>query len=306
MDDQKLVFAFSLPRTGSTVFSVMLGMHPELCVPPEMHLLNPLFSLGYYGTGRGTTGWRMREQEHAAKYILRQLPRGEADLLDAFRGYADTIYARLLEKFGREIIIDRTPRYVHIYDSLRALYPRRRMIVLVRHPLSWAWSYGRFSAKMRSRDAGPRPNAVQGPTADDYAKVNFPIVSRALSEQSGLVLRVRYEDLINSTEAELTRVCAFLGVTYSPQMLEIGRYEDTYGCGERMIGDPTARESSTISVSSLGKWRNEVSEPADIRVLAQVLRQFKSHALTWGYDFDAVAAELHEVASQRGVRSGMA
>lgn len=48
MDQRRLIFLISAPRSGSTLLQRMLGSHSKIMIHPEPHILTPLAHLGYY------------------------------------------------------------------------------------------------------------------------------------------------------------------------------------------------------------------------------------------------------------------
>src|SRR5688572_2819811 len=102
--EDRLVFLFSPPRSGSTMLARMLAAHSQIYCRPEPQLIAPLHQLGYYGSvdhpgrhGRNRFAYDVVGVQQAVASIVKELPRGEDDYLDALRAYLGVLYGRLLD-----------------------------------------------------------------------------------------------------------------------------------------------------------------------------------------------------------------
>lgn len=112
------------------------------------------------------------------------------------------------EASGRAHFAEKTPRHIHALDTIRAHVPQARFIMLVRDGRDVAASFIKRTGKAlvgarRWRDDNEIVRAAE-PAPD--------------------TLLLRYEDLIESPEAELRRVCAYAGLPFDPAML---RFHET-------------------------------------------------------------------------------
>src|ERR1043166_1681015 len=89
------IFLIGAPRSGTTPLARMLGAHSQIYQRAEPHLITPIAHLGYYGKVQKAP-YDPQNAEQAIHELVAELPRGEADYLDALRAYADTLYERLL------------------------------------------------------------------------------------------------------------------------------------------------------------------------------------------------------------------
>src|SRR5215469_10862031 len=128
-----LAFLLGLPRSGTTLLSVILDRHPRVLCPPEPWIMLALESLG-----------KVCIRHPADSRLLGQAVHEFADdgvRLDAVRAYATTAYNRRLEQEGKSIFVDKTPRYYHILPFLRRTFREAKWIWLQRNPLDVAASY---------------------------------------------------------------------------------------------------------------------------------------------------------------------
>ena len=61
--------------------------------------------------------------------------------LDAARAYALNIYNRILDDAGRDVLVDKTPRYYLILPFLKQLFPNAKFVWIRRNPLDVAASF---------------------------------------------------------------------------------------------------------------------------------------------------------------------
>src|SRR2546422_5821108 len=145
MTQDRLIFLIGAPRSGTTLLARMLGAHSMIYGRAEPHLITPIAHLGYYANVQKAP-YDPFNVEQAVREFVADLPRGEADYLDALRAYTDTMYERMLSTApGKRFFLDKTPAYALVLPFLVKLYPEARYIVLTRHPLavlsSWVESF---------------------------------------------------------------------------------------------------------------------------------------------------------------------
>src|SRR6266516_2767342 len=122
-----LVFLVSTPRAGSTLLAALLGSHPDVLCPPESWLLLPL------------VGFRDDRLLVTAPYDHQLAQQAVHDLLDtdlfnqAINSFAVTVYNSLLQRSGKRLFVDKTPRYYHILPSIETLFPAAKQIWLKRN-----------------------------------------------------------------------------------------------------------------------------------------------------------------------------
>ena len=73
----------------------MLSSHSAIYSRAEPHLLTPLAHLGFYDTVDAAPFDHLQAQQSTREFVA-ELPRGEADYLDACRAYTDVLYGRML------------------------------------------------------------------------------------------------------------------------------------------------------------------------------------------------------------------
>src|SRR5262249_5689095 len=130
--EDRLVFLIGAPRSGTTLLARMLGAHSMIYQRAEPHLITPIAHLGYFGKVQKAPSTRNNVDQAIHEFVA-DLPRREADYLDALRAYTDTMYERIMANApGKRFFLDKTPAYALVLPFLTHLYPRARYVVLTR------------------------------------------------------------------------------------------------------------------------------------------------------------------------------
>lgn len=226
------VFVLSPVRSGSTLLRAVLGAHPRLHAPHELHIRRL--------TVQYTTS--LSEKSMAA------LGHNQADLEHLLW---DRVMHRELTRSGKEFFVDKTPSNAFAYARLATAWPDARFIFLVRHPGSIADSWAEASAGRRTYDEAVL-DALRYMRAVQEARENL----------SGIT--VRYEDLTGSPEETTRRICDFLDVDWEPTMLQYG----SEGVFDKGLGD--WKEKILSGQIQPGRELPEASEvPAPVREIAR-------------------------------------
>ena len=280
--EDRLIFLIGAPRSGTTLLARMLGAHSQIYQRAEPHLITPIAHLGYYGNVQKAP-YDPFNAEQAVKEIVADLPRGEADYLDALRAYTDTLYERLLALGpGKRFFLDKTPAYALVLPFLTKLYPHAHYVVLTRHPLAILSSY------VESFFDGDWAVAVNhNPILARYV----PALASFVRDRPVPLLHVRYEDLVRDPEAEFRRICEHLGIPFEAEAIAYGEKGDA----PKGLGDPTgvARHTRPVT-SSVSKWAAEIAARPDVLALVQKLLDELDPAdlATLGYPREKIVAQL--------------
>ena len=278
----RLVFLIGAPRSGTTLLARMLGAHSMVYQRAEPHLITPIAHLGYFGKVQKAP-YDQNNVEQALREFVADLPRGEADYLDALRAYTDTMYARIMAHApGKRLFLDKTPAYALVLPFLTKLYPKARYVVLTRHPLAILSSY------VESFFDGDWHVAVEhNPILARYV----PALAAMLRERPVPFVHVRYEELVRDPEAQFHRVCEHLGIPFEPGAIAYGEQGDA----PKGLGDPTGVAQHTRPVTtSVSRWAAEIAASPDVLALVGRLIDELDPAdlATLGYPREKIVAQL--------------
>lgn len=285
--ESRLLFVIGPPRSGTTLLMRMLSAHSKIYSRAEPHLLTPLAHLGYYDTVDAASFDHLQAAQAVREFVA-ELPGGEQDYLDACRAYTDILYGRMLAARGRgkPFFLDKTPANALVLPFITKLYPRARYVVLTRHPAAIFSSYAN-SFFDGDYDAARRFN----PILNRYV----PAMARLLRERPVALVHVEYEQLVAAPEANMRRVCGFLGLDFEPEMIEYGAQAfDSTG-----LGDPLSVNRHTHPVTeSVDKWASELAnDPAKLQCVRDMIATIDDRDLdTWGFPRAAFFLPVERVA----------
>lgn len=282
---ERLIFLVSPPRAGSTLLMRVLNATSQIYSRPEPHLMGPLAHLGLYANV-DRAPYDQLQAADAIKQIVKDLPGGEEDYLEALRAYSDTLYSKLLSlsENKERYFLDKTPANALVLPFLMRLYPRAKFIVLTRHPAAIFASYAESFF-----DGDYEAAAAFNPVLVRY----IPAMAQFLRQKEVPFLHVSYEDLVTSPEKTLERICGYLEVPFEPDALNYKKKE-VAGTG---LGDPVGvKQHSRPVSSSKDTWGAELAaNQIRYEVVARQIAVVEPKDLeTWGYPLESFWKPMEE------------
>lgn len=123
------------------------------------------------------------------------------------------VYSAYADSRGKLLYGDGTPKYVLALERLAKVFPEARFIHLIRDGRDVALSYMGFANG---------PNTIPEAAAHWSRLVNAgQVAGKRLGDTR--YCEVRFENLVKDPPLELSALCSFLGITFSPHMLEYHR-----------------------------------------------------------------------------------
>lgn len=260
-------FIVGAGRSGTTLLRRILVAGGEVHIPPELQSLPRIIE-----TYRrfAYLPWRMLVLHAVAEIAFH--PRA-ADLQVDLGPFARTLMSLPVERRSLAAILDafyrfhaaargepsrwgdKTPLLTFHLDQVRAVFPRARVVHVVRDP------YDVVASGLR---AGLFPDAASGAVRWRDAIA----AARQFSARHPTRIRtIRYEALVREPAAVVPPLCAFLDLRYDPRML------DSTGTAARMADvqriEYFARVREPISAAFIGEGRTELSM-VDLDVVSDI------------------------------------
>ncbi|CAB1275124.1 sulfotransferase [Candidatus Nitrosacidococcus tergens] len=268
-----IVFLLGVPRSGTTLLSCLLNQHPDIYCPPEPWLLLGLEALGKVPI------------DHPADSPL--LTGATTEFLESQRFQylkqaALAIYEKKRVDVGKQVFIDKTPRYYHIPEFLSSFLPESKFILLVRNPLdiaaSFKTSWGVNLPKIISQQDDT-------PFLFDYILG----VSHLLAFSKNYpVLGIAYENLVTSPDSEMDRIFHYLSL---PKQ-KINQNLDSSIYKESLFGDRNILDTPYIHTQSIGTYQ-DVFTPEEIGTLINGLGKDIYAQLGYGEQCDQICKKLN-------------
>jgi LPS sulfotransferase NodH len=236
------VIVLGCPRSGTTLLQVAVHAHPRMALPPETWLLVDAYRRRLdFGDLTERAG-----RERVAEWVLAR--RKTRDLgLDAVQlrqrivsapptlgSCLGTVLQAYAERFGKTRWGDKRPGYYQDVRVLLRLFPDAQFVHVVRD--------GRDCVASLKRMPWWRTGSSNAVATWVEALELGRHWSRKLGPDTWHT--VQYEHLLADPEAELRRLCGFLGETYDPAMLRTG-------------------EVAQVAVPRRKTWHSHTAQPMD-------------------------------------------
>jgi hypothetical protein len=256
------VFLVGFPRSGTTLLRLMLHSHPRIAMPhetgflPEAYLERKRFGDLTQEANRRRLARFIVERKASRFHLLGLDPAVVTERIvsapPTLGSALAAVYSAYAERFGKPRWGDKRPSLVRWIDVVLRLFPDAQIINIVRDGrdpiaslLDMPWNtkdmYYWVAHWCAAVDAAAR--AQKRLPADSYCQV-------------------RYEDLVASPEAELRRLCDYLGETYDPAMTEPNRLAETIVPRSKSWHQ---RTRDPVTTTRIGTWAQRL-EPWQIQV----------------------------------------
>jgi hypothetical protein len=260
-------FVVGMNRSGTTLLRMMLDAHPDLTIPPETHFVPDAIKAA---KADGATPESVLEAMKAHRE-WGDFEISDEEILDRFNDLprfrpgpaVRAFYEIYSERQGKPRYGEKTPTYVQKMKLIQRALPEARFCHVIRDGRDVALSV--------------LDRTVRDLTAADVARRWEKKVRKAQSDAPSLnhYMEIRYEDLILDTEPVLRKVCEFLELDYSDDLLHYHeRSADRLKEMARTLpGDGKAKELSVErrmathemttkppSADRVQRWREQMTE----------------------------------------------
>jgi protein-tyrosine sulfotransferase len=276
-DFEEPFFIIGSGRSGNTLLRSLLVAGNQVAIPPESYVWPRVYRkyrvlsflpwdtlcsivISEFEAYKEFYTWEMNLS--AAHKEARELPANKHSLSNII----NIIYSQYIKAHGLNNTRwgDKTPINTIFIDKIAHIYPKAKYIHIVRDPRDVVCSYVKaslyndyFEALSFWKEANRKAEAL---------RKKIPASS---------FHQIRYEDLVNFPEVELNKICVFLDIQYTPNMLSFWKNKNDlgdvkYNTHHSNIGNP-------ISISSIGKWKN-ILKYQDIKSIEKkVFRELKQY-----------------------------
>ncbi|RUO45055.1 sulfotransferase family protein [Idiomarina aquatica] len=273
-------FVLGNPRSGTSMFRMMLNSHPKVAVPPECGFLEWLayeynhavvkpdiykkFAKSVYNTRKFET-WDI-DYDFLLGTIEENRPRDYRELcLCVYLAYAKKSEKKI------SLIGDKNNYYLKKVEFLDDNFPTSKKIFLIRDGRDVACSY--LELKKYKRSSKYFPNLTDN--LSDIAKEWSENAAIAFDYQEKGALVISYEKLLIHPESTLTRVCHYLGVDYSKKMLHFANFNDE----PKSFLQWKQKTTLEIQVKNTGKYKDNLNA-AQVSEFEKIANKM---LIQWGY-----------------------
>lgn len=230
-DECSPFFILGNPRSGTSMFRMMLNSHPEMVVPPECGFLEWLHS-DFSDFAPETKGYEQFAKSVCASKKFETWEIEYSQLLETLFEYSPQNYRELClcvylsyaKKLRKRVVRvgDKNNYYMKRLNVLDDRFPLSKKIFILRDGRDVACSYLKLNEVKRTSEYYPNLSSNIREIAEEWRK---NAESAAAYEKSGALV-VKYEDLLSQANVVLKEVCSYLSIYYSESMLDFAQNND--------------------------------------------------------------------------------
>lgn len=275
-------FVTGSPKSGTTWLQMMLDAHPDVVCSGEGAFFERLI--------QPVTEVRAKYNDYM-NYANKAVYEGNGFYglipFEETRQQLREIVFNLMKKravASTLAIGDKTPRHNLFLNSMHTIFPEAKFINIVRHPYDVAVSKLFHANRVGRPEALDRASDTRA-TMIEKAGEDWAIAQQRVQEfdkkHPGLLVEVKYEDLIEHPVTEATRLFKHLGVSDDPATaqaaVDMASFEKLSGGRSQGTQDTTSFFRKGVA----GDWKNEL-EPAMAQLVNKHCKPLMRH---YGYEF---------------------
>lgn len=274
-------FVLGNPRSGTSMFRLMLNSHPGIVVPPECGFLEWL-SEEYSGKSLGPALYERFARDVYCSKKFSTWGMGFEELLGFIETASPKNYRELclsiylcyaMKKDKSPIMVgDKNNYYIEKVQVVDSLFPESKKIFIIRDGRDVACSYRALNKKNARSIYYPKLSYSIKEIAEEW-KTN---AKTAHAYQARGALVIRYEDLLLDAEEKLREVCGYLSMPYDEVML---RFHENNDEPEGFL-EWKGKTKQAVQSDNKGKYRDILSD-AQIREFEDVASEM---LVTYGYE----------------------
>jgi len=261
------IFIIGNPRSGTSMFRLMLTSHQNLAIAPESGFM--LWWKNKYSdwsdkdntsrldefisdlfTSRRFEYWELNESE-VKSFIQKKQPDSYSELI----ALVYMFWAKKIDKEGA-IWGDKNNYYLNHISELIELYPDARFIHIIRDGRDVATSYMKLSEIKNKVHLAPNLPDEINVIAKEWSSNISTILSSLSKLDDNQYTEIRYEDLISDPEKELQRICDFLNLVFDNDMLEFNEYNRKHELEPKDYMSWKAETYKKLNSKAVGRWKS--------------------------------------------------
>lgn len=289
------VFIVGCPRSGTTLLQRMVDAHPSLAIANDTHFIPRILHKNKLEDNPPMTPELMD-----AVRTYKRFPRLELSDAAIDRAYSSSncyikLVSALYDEYGQArnklLAGEKTPDYVRNLPLLNRLFPWAKFIHIVRDGRNVALSALDWATPTKGPGRIELWNEEPMAVCALWWRRNV-ICGRSDGSTLGesFYHEVRYEDLVSMPVDELSRICEFLTLPFSPKMLAFHQ-------GKRRDSKGLSAKSAWLPVTAgLRDWRSTMNE-RDLELFEAIAGDLLTEL---GYEraFTTISSEITTIADQ--------
>jgi hypothetical protein len=238
------VFIAGMPRSGTTLLQGILCNTGIYFPMPETHF----FSRVAYGLPE--TDFSDKDRKQVLRLLIKKLKiEMDKNLVDELHSKKD-MFEYIIGFYNtnkKKTFLEKTPRHIFFYHEILGYYPDAKFMCMIREPKNCVSSVLAIPSKRKK-------SVIR--IALLYNKISNAILK---IRENRNVLVIRYEDLVDKTDAIIRNTCEFLNIPYNSALI------DSVAAPSGIV---TSHESwknknlelDTIQANNPDRWRETLRE----------------------------------------------
>ena len=217
----QLCFLLSSPRSGSTLLRRMLGCHPDIYAPMELHLMSYLDFQQRHHELSDQKHRHLLEGTVVARQEVRGMKRSISAAVDQMyardRRPVSQFFSEIDPHLKQKVLVDKTPTYAFSKSTLERIkktFPQAKFIHLKRCPNAVIKSM--IDSELSQLIPFQKTSGIH---TNRFAEALWCLceqnIRMSLRDVSDRAILINYESLVADPEATMTRLHKFLGLTPS-------------------------------------------------------------------------------------------
>ena len=233
---KKHLFVIGNPRSGTSLFRVMLNSHSKMTIPPECGFIhwwykeykswNKESNISEFvfdlKTSKKIETWSL-DFSDLEKFIKKKSPQDYDELV--FR-VIEFYGSSKLNKREQLVLGDKNNYYIKHLKEIKEISSEAFFIFVIRDPKSIFSSYKGIKNLKTDSNYKPELSSDVNKFTEEWVKNHKNILDFTNGLKKEKFLIVNYEELVVNTEEELKRVSKFLGLSFEPGMLTYYKTND--------------------------------------------------------------------------------
>lgn len=264
------IFIVGFPRSGTTLLAVHLDRHSRISIPPETQFFKGVLPCGRPAKASGGheglitnlfNNWRVLDLELDQQEVLKRFKEYEPEYKYLLRAALET-YAKGKGKYRPG---EKSPIHLLYVPLIFDWYSKARVICIVRD--------GRDVVQSLMKVPWQRRKNLAAFCAEWNYRMN--LVENYHKNYADAFYIVKYENFIASPEAELRKICDFIGEEFQHMQLDCKMSSRIVTVREKNWKN---KALTAIDPSRVGAWKNVSSKDRLLmnKIMGKYLRQ-------WGY-----------------------
>jgi len=257
------LFIVGRPRSGTTLLRTIFDAHPNVCIPPECHLIINLYPrygkilqwdkitlLSFYKDLQKQ--WLFDTWNINQELLLAELLKMAGK--NTYGNVCKLVYAShesLFDKQKIQLYGDKNPGYAIYTEKLLQIFPNAKFIHITR-------DYRDNYVSIKDVDFElPIPSMVVEKWKNFVKRFN-----RAMDKHPDSHRVIRYEDLATDPELHTRQLCEFAGIPFLPEMLEFHDKRDKVegSKAHRLVEKYHQSLMHQINTGRIGLWQDKLSK----------------------------------------------